>query len=181
MNSVHSETQRDTWRCGQDKQHKLQRQKATRHLSMRGLGAERGLGWSIMSAMRCAFQDTLGEGHQIDCKLADRDSCPLPRILSGQLAVLSSPVGGTSRRPARHSTCLQQASQGPLHLPQSPASLGARWEEPLPQVPACSPACPCIWLAEDRPDVSGSASQALDTSRIPTKPRWCFTALPGQS
>ena len=37
---------------------------------------------------------------------------------------------------------------GPLHLPQSPASPGGRYEEPLPQVPALSPALPCIRLSE---------------------------------
>ena len=97
-----------------------------------------------MSAMRFAFQDTLGEGHQTDCKLADRDSCPLPRILSGQLAVLSSPTGGqTEATSPQH-----MPPAGPPRLQQSPASLGGRCEEPVPQVPALSPALPCIQLSE---------------------------------
>ena len=47
MNRVHSKIQRDNWRCEQDLQYRLQRQISTRHLSTRGLGTEKGLGWSL--------------------------------------------------------------------------------------------------------------------------------------
>ena len=75
-----------------------------------------------MSAVRSALQDTLGEGHQSDCKLADRDSCPLPRILSGQLAVLSSPTRGAD---GGHLAIAHASSRAP-----SPASVPGQpgWE-----------------------------------------------------